>query len=84
MQSVLRADAKPFISAALRRLFSATPQQPGGAGLAFLAAPHDLAWDVPMSKVGYVCSCCSVCSVQQRTALTHCMQHLRIWPGTCP
>jgi hypothetical protein len=50
MQSVLRADAKPFISAALRRLFSEA-QQPGTAGLAFLAAPHDLAWDVPMSKV---------------------------------
>jgi hypothetical protein len=50
LQSVLRADAKPFISAALRRLFSAA-MQPSGPGLAFLAAPNDLAWDVPMSKV---------------------------------
>jgi hypothetical protein len=51
LQSVLRVDAKPFISAALRRLFGSAPQ-PGGPGLAFLAAPHDLAWDVPMRKVG--------------------------------
>jgi hypothetical protein len=50
MQSVLRPDAKPFISAALRRLFSGA-LQPGAPGLAFLAAPGDLAWDVPMSKV---------------------------------
>jgi hypothetical protein len=55
VQSVLRADAKPFISAALRRLFSGGPQ-PGRPGLAFLAAPHDLFWDVPTSKVHCCCA----------------------------
>jgi hypothetical protein len=29
-------------------------------------APHDLAWDVPMSGVCYTCTDCAVCSVQQR------------------
>lgn len=50
LQSVLRADAKPFISAQLRRLFVTQPSA-SSCGLAFLAAPTDLAWDVPMTKV---------------------------------
>ncbi|KAF8055841.1 MOV10L1 [Scenedesmus sp. PABB004] len=49
LASVLRAEAKPFISAALRALF-ATPPSDAGAGFLFLAAPQDLTWPVAFAR----------------------------------
>lgn len=49
LQSVLRAEAKPFISDALRKVFVTAVA--AGNGFAFLPAPTDLGWDVPMNKV---------------------------------
>jgi len=48
-RTLLRADAKPFVPAALRRLF-ATPTSSTGPHLMFLPAPN-LSWDVPMQQV---------------------------------